>query len=786
MEANQPQTATRFMMAPSNPSTNLYDSLGRWLLWASLGLALAWLLINFGLSWQWIGQPFAGFLHQNRVITESNLPGWETREPTIRQIQLTEADVILNVNGIAVFSSDDLINYIRQQEVGQPINYFLQSPTGQLAAVTLAVVRFTGQDFLQLVVIPAFFALLGLIAAAIAMVGRINSLQVRLFSLLSMAMVYALVSLPDFAVGWLFYVTFFGALAGKLILPPLLLHFLLLFPYPRPVLKNWPALLPLLYLPILPTLVYLPTLLDQPELTGYFSQFVNNYTAFYALAGLILLLEAALKAETPLARWQAGVLLAGLVLPTFLALSLNILLEDSFNRSLIFETVEQYGLIGLPIASTVAISRYQMFGLKRRHQLHTLYLGAISTALAGYFLLLAFINATTVNLDFVHPTDFTVILVTTIAFFLLRPIYRHMRQRLEQRLYGSIEDFRIGLRLFQQELLKAKSRHDLEGLVSWNIPADFRLRSAEFTAGGRPSSPYSLQLPLTVNKVPLGTLFFGAKINGEEFTEQEQLILQELQKQLALAVWSFELDEAIRSTEALTRLKSKFLANVTHELRVPLNGIINYIGFVVDGDTGPLNSEQAGLLQQALQGAEKLLHLINNILDMSKIEAGQMTLQLRPVNLADLVAETVPMAADMLCHKPVRLLTDLAPSLPDVPADRLRLRQILINLLSNAVKFTDAGTVQLKAYPENGHVIIRVSDTGQGIRAERLPTIFQQFTSERLADQTEHTGAWLSLPLTKSLVELHGGQIRVESQVKQGTTFIITLPVEQNNLTADP
>lgn len=744
----------------------------------SLGLAVVWLLVNFGLSWQWIGQPFAGFLHQNRVITESNLPGWETREPAIRNIKLAEDDVILSVNGITIFSSEQLINYIRQQEVGEPINYFLKSPTGQIAKVVLSVVGFTGEDFLQLVVIPAFFAMLGLITAMIASYGRPDSVQIRLFSLFSVALVYALVSLPDFVGSWLFYVTFFGSLAGKVLLPPLLLHFFLVFPSPRSVLKTWPALLPLIYLPILPTLVYLPTLIDRPELTGYFTQFLNSYTAIYAIVGAALLLNAALQAEMLPTRQQARILLFGLGLPTLLAITLNLLLDFS-NRTLIFETVERYGLIGLPVAVTFATLRYQMFELKRSQQLHTLYLGAISTALVSYFLLLAFINATTVNLDYVRFDDLAAIFWTTTAFFILRPVYRNARHRLEQRLYGSVDDFKIGLRLFQQELLKIKSRHDLEALVSWNIPADFRLRSAELTFGDRPHSPYSLQLPLKVNNVSLGTLFLGTKINGEDFTRREQSILMDLQKQLALAVWSLELDQAIRTTEALTRLKSKFLANVTHELRTPLNGIINYIGFVIDGDTGPLNSDQETLLGRALDGAEKLLHLINNILDMSKIEAGQMTLQLQPVNLAELVTETMPLVTDKLQDKPVQLSTDLAPILPEVTADRLRLRQILFNLLSNAAKYTDTGAVWLKAYANNGHVVIEVADTGRGIGAELLPTIFQQFTGEGLTDRHEYAGAGLSLPITKSLVELHGGYIEVESHPGQGTTFTVALPVEQ-------
>jgi signal transduction histidine kinase len=755
-----------------------------WFLLGSLGLASAWLLINFGLSWLWIGQPFAGFLHQNRVITESNLPGWETRERTIREMKLDEGDVILAVNSQTLFSSEELISYVRRQPVGQPINYLLRSPAGQLAKITLSVVRFTGQDFLQLVVIPAFFAQLGLIVAAAAIYGHAESIQARLFGLLSVALVYALVSLPDFTVGWLFLLTFFGALVGKLVLPPLLLHFLLVFPQPRPVLKDWAALLPLIYLPILPTLIYLPTFVNRSEVNGSFNQIINGYTAIYVVVGAGLLLEATIRTRTTQTRSQAGVLLAGLVLPLFLAVSLNLFLEDSTNRKLIFEALERYGLIGLPIAAVVATVRYQLFELKRNQQLYRLYLKAIGATLAGYFLIIAFINATIINLEFIRFEDFNIILLTAGPFFLLRPVYRQIRRRLEQRFYGNIENFRIGLRLFQQELIKVKSRHDVEALISWNVPADFRLRNAELTSGGRPSSPYALQLPLATNNVSLGTLFLGAKISGEEFTGGERVILGELQKQLSLALWVLELDQAIRTTEELTRLKSKFLANVTHELRAPLNAVINYIGFVVDGDTGPLNPEQIGYLNQALQGAEKLLGLINNILDMSKIEAGQMTLQLYPVNLAELITETVSTVEGTLHGKPVQMVTELAPTLPNLLGDRLRLRQIILNLLSNAAKFTPAGMVGLKVYPDNGNVVIQVADTGQGIREEILPTIFHQFTNEGLTDRDEYGGSGLSLSITKSLVELHGGGIQVESWLGRGTIFTITLPVKQ--ITADP
>lgn len=766
------------MIASRKTSPSSFSHLWRWFLRVNLGLALTWLLLNLGLSWQWIGQPFAGFLHQNRVVTENSLPGWETRESTTRPIKLAEDDVIVSVNGKTVFSSAELIRYVRRQPVGQMVHYLLQSPARKMVRVTLAVVRFTGQDFLQLVVIPTFFALLGLIAAGVASYARPDSHQVRIFSLLSVALVYALVSLPDFAVGWLFYVTFFGALIGKIALPPLLLHFLLVFPYPRRALKNWPALLPLIYLPLLPTLLYTPTLLDRPEFTGYFTQFINGYTFLYAMAWVGLLLEATLRAENPLTCRQAGALLAGLVLPAFLAVSLNLLFDYSINRQLIGETVERYGLVGLPIAVTMAAIHYQLFDLNRRQSLRNFYLGAIGAALVSYVLLLAFINATVVHLDFIRPGDINIILLTVPAFFLLRPLYEAIRRRVKQHLYGSVEGFRVALRTFQGELLKVKSRHDLENLVSCNIPADFRLRSAEMTLGGRPNSPYSLRLPLAVNQVSLGTLFLGSKTNGELFTEQEQKILAELQQQISLALWSLELDEAIRTTEELTRLKSKFVANVTHELRTPLNSIINHIGFVVDGDAGPLNPEQQGYLNQALFGAEHLLQIINNILDISKIEAGQMALRIDPVDLTDLITETVPSVQQALKYKAVQFITDLSPSLPKVEGDRLRLRQIILNLLSNAAKFTEVGNIRLTAYSENGRVIIRVADTGQGIAETKLPTIFQQFTREGLTDQAEHRGAGLSLPITKFLTELHGGHIQVESYLGHGTTFTVMLPVK--------
>ncbi|MBI1878515.1 MAG: hypothetical protein HYR94_09860, partial [Chloroflexi bacterium] len=594
-----------------------FNQTWRSLMLGVLGLTVVFLLINVGLSWRWIDRPFAGFLHNNRVVTASNPTGWETVETKIGQWKPEADDVIMVVDGQAVTSSGQLNHYIRRQAIGQPVIYLLRIPAGQPAQATLPVVRFTGQNFIEWVIIPAFIASLALLTAAVATYSRADLIQAKLFVLWLLALVYALVSLPELAPDQLSALNFMGAAAGKVVLPSLLVHFLLVFPHPRKIIKTWPFLLPLVYLPILPILVYLPTLLVQPELMHPLNTLISSYTIIFAVAGGSLLVQAAYQAGTPLARKQAIVLLLGLVLPTVLALTSNFIMDNPINFSLIYGTLDKYAWIGLPFAAAIAMLRYELFDLKRSQRLHVLYTGAIAATLMGYFLLVALINPTTIRPSYVREDDVRIIVGTVMAFFVLRPLYYLVRHRLEQRLYGSVEDFRIGLRLFQQELLKIKSRHELESLVSWNIPADFRMRSAELSQRGRPSSPYSLQLPIKVNNVSLGTLYFGGKTNGEDFTERERLILLELQKQLALALWSLELDEAIRTTEELTRLKSKFMANVTHELRTPLNGIINYIGIVVDGDTGPLNPEQASHLSQALQGAEKLLGLINNILRLS-------------------------------------------------------------------------------------------------------------------------------------------------------------------------
>lgn len=377
-------------------------------------------------------------------------------------------------------------------------------------------------------------------------------------------------------------------------------------------------------------------------------------------------------------------------------------------------------------------------------------------------------------------------IVILLAAVLFAGLYiAHRTGWFKDRFDKSLADLQSGLWIISQELHQATCREELEATVNWEFPSNLGLQSAELSFKDRASGPYALRLPLTVNKVSLGTLYLGPKIGGEKFTKPELALFSELQKRVSFTLWSLELDQTIQRTEELTRLKSKFLANVTHELRTPLNGIINYIGFVVDGVVGPLNDQQLNYLRQALQNSEKLLQIINNILDMNKIEAGQMTLQSQPVDLTEVVTEITPLVQEILHNKPVELVTKISSPLPVLDGDRLRLRQIMLNLLSNAAKFTETGTVWLNLYATQDYTVIQVADTGTGIEAAVLPTVFQQFTGTGLADRQQRSGSGLGLPITKALVTLHGGKIDISSQAGQGTTVTVTLPVERDDLPAN-
>ena len=240
-----------------------------------------------------------------------------------------------------------------------------------------------------------------------------------------------------------------------------------------------------------------------------------------------------------------------------------------------------------------------------------------------------------------------------------------------------------------------------------------------------------------------------------------------------------ELRRLYKELETASQHKSDFLASMSHELRTPLNAIIGFSQVLREGMVGEVNEKQREYLDDILSSGNHLLSLINDVLDLSKVEAGQVELEVAPFSLRDALESGVVMVRGRATTDGVQITVADSSDVNIVDGDERRVRQVIFNLLSNAVKFTPTGgSVDVRATRVNGDVQVSVADTGPGIAAEDVERIFEEFQQTDAGfEQREGTG--LGLALSKRLVELHGGQIWVESQVGEGSRFVFTLPSKE-------
>ena len=237
-----------------------------------------------------------------------------------------------------------------------------------------------------------------------------------------------------------------------------------------------------------------------------------------------------------------------------------------------------------------------------------------------------------------------------------------------------------------------------------------------------------------------------------------------------------ELAEARNRAEAADRLKSAFLATMSHELRTPLNSIIGFTGILLQGLAGPLNPEQNKQLDMVRGSARHLLALINDVLDISKIEAGQLEVRREPFDLRASIDKVVAVVKPLAEKKGLTVHAALGPEIHIWKSDQRRVEQILINLLNNAIKFTERGGIRLEARQESDALRISVSDTGIGILKEDLEKLFQPFRQIDTGLARHHEGTGLGLAICRRLADLLGGQVNAESESGKGSTFTLVLP----------
>jgi signal transduction histidine kinase len=238
-----------------------------------------------------------------------------------------------------------------------------------------------------------------------------------------------------------------------------------------------------------------------------------------------------------------------------------------------------------------------------------------------------------------------------------------------------------------------------------------------------------------------------------------------------------EIQDKSRQLAEASKHKSQFLANMSHELRTPLNAILGYTELILDNLYGETPEKMREALDRIERNGKHLLGLINDVLDLSKIEAGQLTLSVADYSLKDIVNAVYTAVAPLAAQKKLRFEVEVPPDLPAGRGDEHRLRQVLLNLAGNAIKFTDSGDVLIKATVADGAFTVAVHDTGPGISAADQGKLFQEFQQADNSITRKKGGTGLGLAISKRIVEMHKGKIWLESRVGEGSTFFFTLPV---------
>ena len=332
----------------------------------------------------------------------------------------------------------------------------------------------------------------------------------------------------------------------------------------------------------------------------------------------------------------------------------------------------------------------------------------------------------------------------------------------------------------KNELLVSRATRERKALISNDVRREesFQLNPL------LPDTRSEMAIPMIAGDKVLG-VFDVHSVNLNHFTEEDANIYTTLASQVAVSLQNARLYAEQAATVAqlreLDRLKSSFLANMSHELRTPLNSILGFSDVMLEELDGPLTENMRNDLGLIQKNGQHLLHLINDVLDMAKIESGKLNLNIEKFNLQEVIEEVTSITAPFASEKNLSLFLEQdSDNEVQISADKIRIRQVMINLVNNAIKFTERGKISIRAACEDNHVLISVKDTGIGIPHDHLDSVFQEFTQVDTSTTRKAGGTGLGLPISRRLIEMHGGKLWAESSGinGEGSIFYVFLPIE--------